>query len=308
MKKKILVTGAAGFIGSNLANFLIKKKYEVWTIDNLSTGNLKNLNKSIIFINGDCSNKNTIKKLKNNKFKYIFHFAGQSSGEISFENPCNDFKSNVQSTIYLAEYALKNQCQKFFYASSMSVYGDTHLDKSKESDKCNPLSFYGIGKLTSENYLMKYKKKGLNPVILRFFNVYGPNQNFSNLKQGMISIYLAQILNSKKLFVKGSLNRFRDFIYIDDAIEAIFNLCKKNTKLYPIINIGTGKKTTIKQLIEIISKIINKDIKLKVISGTIDDQFGVYANTKILQNHYNFKAKTNLKLGIKKFIDWKINN
>ena len=124
----------------------------------------------------------------------------------------------------------------------------------------------------------------------------------------MISIYLAQILNSKKLLVKGSLNRFRDFIYIDDAIEAVFNLCKKNTKLYPIINIGTGKKTTIKQLIEIISKIINKDIKFKIISGTIDDQFGVYANTKILQNHYNFKAKTNLKLGIKKFIDWKINN
>ena len=94
---------------------------------------------------------------------------------------------------------------------------------------------------------MKYRKKGLNPVILRFFNVYGPNQNFSNLKQGMISIYLAQILNSKKLFIKGSLNRFRDFIYIDDAIEAIYNLCQKNTKLYPIINIGTGKKTTIKE-------------------------------------------------------------
>ena len=308
MKKKILVTGAAGFIGSNLANFFVKKKYEVWTIDNLSTGDLKNLNKNIIFINGDCSNKKTIKKLKNNNFQYIFHFAGQSSGEISFENLCKDFKSNVQSTIYLAEYALKNQCKKFFYASSMSVYGDACIGKSKESDKCNPLSFYGIGKLTSENYLMKYRKKGLNSVILRFFNVYGPNQNFSNLKQGMISIYLAQILNSKKLFIKGSLNRFRDFIYIDDAIDAITNLCKKNTKMYPIINIGTGKKTTIKQLIGIISKIINKDIKLKIISGTIDDQFGVYANTKILQKHYNFKAKTNLNLGIKKFIDWKINN
>ena len=201
--KNFLITGAAGFIGSALARKLVKNN-NVTTIDNLSTGFESNIPKGVNFINGDCSDIETINKLNNQKFDCIFHIAGQSSGEISFENPAYDLKTNTLSTLLLLNYAKKNKCKKFIYASTMSVYGDQKEEKANESMYCNPKSFYAVGKLASENYCKIYSSKNLNITCLRLFNVYGPGQNMKNLKQGMVSIYLEQIFNKKELIVKGS--------------------------------------------------------------------------------------------------------
>lgn len=308
MKKIYLVTGGAGFIGARLVDYLNNKKNIIYIIDDLSTGqkdNIKNLSKNVKFIKGNCSDSKILNKVKNIKFDTIYHLAGQSSGEISFDSPTNDLNRNLLSTVKLAEFSIKNKIKKFIYASSMSVYGDLKDNNSRanEKSKCSPLSFYGISKLSSEKYLNTFSKLGLDITILRFFNVYGPNQNLKNLRQGMISIYLAQLLKSNKIIVKGSLKRFRDFIYIDDVVK-ILHLCntKKNTK-GKVYNVSTGNKTTVKEIIELISEITKKKLTIIEKKSTPGDQFGIYAKPSLIKKDLNIKKFLNLKNGIQKMIE-----
>ena len=141
MKDKFfLVTGSAGFIGSAVSKCLLNKGHKVVTIDNLSTGNVSNIPKEVIFIEGDCSDPKVIKKLSNFSFEAILHLAGQSSGEVSFEDPLYDLRSNTASTLLLLEYAFNNNCKKIVYASSMSVYGNQKKLPVTEENRLNPLS------------------------------------------------------------------------------------------------------------------------------------------------------------------------
>ena len=218
--KNILVTGAAGFIGSCVANNLIKEGFKIYTIDNLSTGFRENIHPDINFINGNVQDYKTILKLSKVNFYSIIHIAGQSSGEISFDDPEYDLQTNTQSTLNLLRFARNNGCQKFIYASTMSVYGEQPDEPISENSNTEPKSFYAVGKLASENYMKIYSEFGISCTSLRLFNVYGPGQNMDNLRQGMISIYLSQALRTKKIIVKGDKNRFRDMIYIDDVVSA----------------------------------------------------------------------------------------
>ena len=137
------------------------------------------------------------------------HIAGQSSGEVSFENSIYDIESNVISTLCLLDYAVKTGCKRFIYASTMSVYGEQgNKEQFSEVDVARPKSFYAVGKLASEHYLRIYQEQhGIKYTALRYFNVYGEGQNLANLKQGMISIYLKQFIDDtfKEVQVKGPL-------------------------------------------------------------------------------------------------------
>ena len=135
----------------------------------------------------------------------------------SFEDPLDDLNRNFISTYNLISYAKENKIKNFFYASSMSVYGDT-VRKARVKDFCKPLSYYGLHKKLSEDYIIK-NLNNFNFIIFRMFNVYGPGQDLFNEKQGMVSIYLASILKKNKIIVKGSVNRYRDLIYIDDVVD-----------------------------------------------------------------------------------------
>ena len=308
MGKNYLITGGAGFIGSKLVEYLKNRAGLIYIVDDLSTGllsNIKKLPKNVKFIKGDCTDSKILKKLPKIKFDTIFHIAGQSSGEISFDSPTNDLNRNLLSTVKLAEFSLKNKVRKFIYASSMSVYGDLKEDglHAKENSKCNPLSFYGLSKLSSENYLKIFSKLGLNITILRFFNVYGPNQNLKNLRQGMISIYLGQLLKSNTIIVKGSLKRFRDFIYIDDVIKIIDLCSSRSITKNKIYNISTGYKTSVKEILLLISQITKKKFSVVLKGPTPGDQFGIYAKPNLLKKALKIKKLTSIKDGIKKMID-----
>ena len=277
---KVLVTGIAGFIGSKLALSLIEKGYEVVGIDDYSTGFKKNVPSQSIMIEGDVSDPLTIEKINQYSFDYIFHFAGQSSGEISFEDPVNDLKTNTSSTLLLLDFAAKKNIKRFFYASSMSVYGDKN-EYVNEQSETNPKSFYGVGKLASEKYLSIYSNSNLKCTSLRLFNVYGENQNFSNLKQGMISIYLSMALKNGKIQVKGSKDRFRDFIEINDVIKAIlFLLNTPQENSNETYNISTGNKTMVEKVIKLILQYLNTNIDVSYSGSTPGDQFGIYGNNK----------------------------
>ena len=192
ISKTYLVTGAAGFIGAAVAKQFIEQGSKVVTIDNLSTGFRGSIPEGVIFIEGNCQDKSIINQLNSYQFDAIFHISGQSSGEISFENPVYDLQTNTESTLLLLKYALKMNCKKFIYASTMSVYGNQSDIPIKEEASTFPQSFYAVGKLASERYLNIYSKYNIEIVALRLFNVYGTGQNIENLKQGKVSIYLAK--------------------------------------------------------------------------------------------------------------------
>lgn len=302
--KRYLVTGAAGFIGSSVANRLLREGNEVWTIDNLSTGCVENLPEGIHFIRGACQDPDSIAALQGVVFDAILHFAGQSSGEVSFDDPVYDLRTNTESTLRLIDFGLANGCQRFIYASSMSVYGVVEEKPISESHATCPLSFYGIGKLASEHYLRIYESKGLQPTALRLFNVYGPHQNLSNLRQGMVSIYLAQMIFGDQVIVKGALDRFRDFIYIDDVVDATCRTIDDSRSYGKILNIGTGIKTTVETLLNKLQRYAALQTSIVHAEGTPGDQKGIFADVALARKTLGFHAKIGLDEGLPRMIEW----
>ena len=302
--KNILVTGIAGFIGSQLAKSLLNDGYSVTGIDNFKTGFNENIPSGAKFIEGDCGLADTYTHtlLEDAQFDFIVHLAGQSSGEVSFDDPVQDLSDNCASTLQLLKFARNISCTKFIFASSMSVYGKTSIDAIKESHILKPLSCYGNSKLSSEHYL-RILGKNYNPVILRLFNVYGPGQNMKNLNQGMVSIYLAQALEKNKIIVKGSNKRSRDFIFIDDVINIWFKCLINNFERPVTFNVGTGVNTTVKQLLELITSFFPSSV-VEFRDGTPGDQDNIYSDNSFLKSKIKYYDFVNLKEGLEKFIDY----
>lgn len=304
MKNKcFLVTGAAGFVGSAVARKLVNMGSKVVTIDNLSTGKEENIPENVEFIKGSVGDIKTIDKLDNRYFDGIFHIAGQSSGEVSFENPTYDLESNTKSTLLLLQYAYKNQIKNIIFASTMSVYGEQEYLPVSEITPLNPKSFYSCSKIASENYMKIYSEMGINCSVLRLFNVYGPGQNLDNFKQGMLSIFLAQSLYNDKIIVKGSLERFRDFIYIDDVVDA-FVTAYSSDKKFEVYNVCSGFPIKVKELIEEIERVLERKIPVIVESGTPGDQFGIYGTAWKAKKNLSWEPKTKFEDGLQKMIEW----
>ena len=299
--KKILITGVAGFIGSHVAARFLREGYDIVGVDDLSSGHIENIPKGLEFINGNLALISTIEKLPKDCCK-ILHLAGQSSGEISFDDPVADLEKNTVSTLNLILYGIENKIERLVYASSMSIYGDVPNEPVSESFKCRPLSCYGVGKFTSEEYLRVYQEK-LPSVSLRMFNVYGPGQDLFNLRQGMVSIYLAQALVNGKIEVKGSTDRFRDLIYIDDVVEAWFRASTYSSALGQILNLGTGQKTTVGELLNKVCEIVPGSSYF-IQGSTPGDQSGIFADVTKLKKYLGLESFISVDVGLKNFADW----
>jgi len=315
---KIIITGGTGFIGTNLCLFLLRKEnIELITlVDNFKTSDNKNLDKIIKhdskkivkFINYSVSDDKLINKLLNvsKEFDIFFHLAAQSSGENSFYEPMYDIDTNILGTKNSLLIAKRLKIKHYIFTSTMSVYGNVKSKKSiTEKFKLFPKSIYGLSKLISEDYINLFcKSKKLKYTILRLFNVYGPYQDLNNLKQGMLSIYLHYLLNKKKLIIKGSLNRTRDFIFIEDLCEAFWLIMKKKPS-NEIYNLGTGKSVSVKKLINNMFKRLDLDIKKYTTSylpSTPGDVIGFKADISKIKKFINWHPKTDIKNGLNKTI------
>jgi UDP-glucose 4-epimerase len=218
---RYLVTGVAGFIGAAVARALLARGDTVVGLDNLSTGYRENVPQGVEFFEGDCQDARLYAEvLPQGAYDAIVHIAGQSSGEISFDDPVYDLRTNTESTLLLLRFALAHNCARFVYAGTMSVYGVQPNEPVTEEAPTFPQSFYGVGKLASEHYLRLYEQYGVRSTVLRLFNVYGEGQNMKNLRQGMVSIFMAMMVDDGHIHVKGNPNRYRDFVYIDDVVSA----------------------------------------------------------------------------------------
>lgn len=265
----VLVTGVAGFIGSTLASELLEKDFEVVGIDNLSSGYEANIPPEVKFIEADLAAPNSLVGIKNLKFSAVCHLAAQSSGEISFSDPVHDLNCNVLSTLRLIQFCLANHISSFFYASSMAVYGDQYSVVSEQFFP-QPKSYYGVSKFSAEQYLRLNNDK-ICSTIFRLSNVYGENQDFGNLRQGMVSIYLAQALTNKHIVVKGSTSRVRDFIHVADVVKIWTSLVGEDISTSSLVNVGSGIGTSIDELLSVIQSLV-PECSFVEESGTPGDQ------------------------------------
>ncbi|MDR1685616.1 MAG: NAD-dependent epimerase/dehydratase family protein [Desulfovibrio sp.] len=277
-----LVTGAAGFIGAALAAALVREGHEVVGADNLSTGFRENVPAGVRFFYGDCGLPDLYNGLLPARpYDAVFHVAGQSSGEISFDDPVYDLRANTASTLRLLRFALDNGCTRFIYAGSMSVYGVQPDAPVREEAPCRPESFYGVSKLASERYLRLHEQYGMRFTSLRLFNVYGPGQNMANMRQGMVSIFMSMMLENGYIHVKGSPDRYRDFVYIDDVVRAFTACPERRESEGRILNIGGSGRVTVGTLVDKLTALSPTPVSVEYAGGTPGDVYGIYADISL---------------------------
>ena len=305
-----IVTGGAGFIGSHLARRLIERGDEIFVLDDLSTGFQRNVPKGAVFYQVDVGSINDLLALKfPDKIDTIYHLAGQSSGEASFDDPLRDIKSNYIATYNILKLAEMKYCRRFIFTSSMSVYGEIDgFTPVNEMHECNPQSYYGCNKLASEKLINVFiEKTGIIPTIFRLFNVYGPGQNMNNLKQGMVSIYMSYLMKDVPILVKGSLDRFRDFIYVDDVVDGLISSEPCEKTFGEVFNIGTGQSTTVSEVLQTLLKIFQKDDfdRWIVVEGnTPGDLKGFTADISKLKAAIEWKPRYDIEQGIAEMKAW----
>ena len=252
---KVLVTGGAGFIGSHVCEELIREGHIVTTIDNLSRGKVEQIPREVNFINSDLS------KISDNyqdigKQDAIIHLAAQTLVRYSVENPIIDAKENIINTLETLELCKKIGAKDFRYVSSAAVYGNDEKVPKLESDICDPISPYGISKLTGENYVRYFGKQiGLSGSIFRLANVYGPRQR-NDLEGGVVSIFIQNALSGVGPTIYGDGNQTRDYVYVKDVAKILIrnlgNMGKMET-----LNVSTSHQTSVLDLWKIISNFYN---------------------------------------------------
>ena len=298
---RVLVSGVGGFIGAQVARRILEEGHQVFGVDDFSTGYHENVPEGLELIVHDLAKRDIHESLPE-KCDVILHLAGQYSGEMSFDDPVADLEKNAHSTLNLIHYGIAVGARRLVYASSMSVYGNVPDLPVNEKTACRPLTCYGNSKLATERYLSIYQKK-LPCVIFRMFNVYGPGQNMANLRQGMVSIFMAQMMKGENVQVKGSLERFRDFIFIDDVVEAWHQTTISDRADGRILNLGTGCRTSVLELLECMAQHFSLATWFTQ-DQTPGDQLGIYADTSNLCAVLGFDKFTDLKDGLGRFTAW----
>jgi UDP-glucose 4-epimerase len=295
MGHRYLVTGGAGFIGSELVNFLITNKNDIIVIDNLSVGNRENVNPKSEFVNGDVRDKNIIKNIPD--LEKIFHLAAQKDVRCSILKPEEDFDINVNGTLNMLELARKNDCE-FIFFSTAAVYGESNKPL-KESSKKNPKSPYGINKLKVENLCLKFKEKyGLKVSIIRPFNVYGPKKNQND--SDVITKFITSILRNQPIVIYGDGEQKRDFIHVRDVVNAAANIKEG------IFNVASGKSITVNDLSTLIMTISNKKVEIKHEKSNENEiKISIADISKIKK--IGWKPAIKLEDGIKEIIEFQNN-
>ena len=300
-----LITGGAGFIGTKICEELEQNNIDYFIVDDLSKGKFENIINRNKFLKIDCASKDFENWLKENNPEKIIHLCGQSSGERSHENPSNDFVRNVLSTRrILSASELNKNLKSLSYASSMSVYGNKL--NAKENDPTFPLSWYGKHKLISERLIkdFSYFYPSVKLNCLRLFNVYGEGQDLKDLKQGMVSIFIAMAIKNKKIIIKGPKNRIRDFIHVKDVVKSFIKAANRNQgNKFEIFNIGRGENIEIKDIIKIISSHINTSFEYLNIRTPFDQDFCSADITKS-KRLLKFIAKYELESELHNMICW----
>jgi UDP-glucose 4-epimerase len=254
--KTCLVTGGAGFIGSHIADRLVASGYRVVVIDNESTGFRENVNPEAIYIRGDVTKMDDLRKAFAHDLDVVFHIAGQASTIRSFDDPYDDLQVNVEGTLNVVKMCLEHRVPRLLYASSMTVYGHPTAIPTPETEPRTPISYYGIAKYAAERYVHATADRvdldfDFNVTSFRMFNVYGERQSLENPYQGVVSIFIANVLNEEPITIHSNGEQSRDFVHIQDVVNAWMSALDNDRTYGEVLNLGTGVRRSINELVDV---------------------------------------------------------
>lgn len=310
--EKILVTGGAGFIGSNLVKKL-SENFKIFVVDDLSMGKLENIKSvpNVEFYKESVLNKKFMTELLTKEnFEYVFHLAAIASVADSIVRPKETHEVNLEATLQILEILKQmgnRKLKRLVFASSAAVYGDDPELPKTESSKVKPLTPYAIDKYSAEKFVLMYNDfYGVPTSVVRFFNVFGPNQNPDSEYSGVISIivdrFLKQINNQQSDFnIFGDGEQSRDFIYISDVLQALEIVAFSTDSLGNVYNVGRGEATSINTLLKLMSNIFDKQITIKLSPERSGDIKQSVANIDELQK-LGFRSKYSVERGLKEYL------
>jgi len=303
---RALVTGGAGFIGSHIVDELIARGIETYVIDNLSTGTLDNLarhrDSSLLhFMAGDAREAEAL--LQDTNIDVVFHEAAIASVPKSVSHPMLVHDVNVNITLQLLNYCVKAGVKRFIFASSAAVYGILE-SRATEEMVCRPNSPYGAGKLAVENYLHAYRRTyGLETVMLRYFNVYGKRQRYSDYS-GVITIFINKLLEGERPTIFGDGLQVRDFVHVEDIVQANMLAMESANAVGEMFNVASGRESSILELAKIVKELVGaSDIKPQFAPARLGDMKLGLASIDKIRAVLGYDAKVQMQRGLKGLIE-----
>lgn len=304
---KILVTGGAGFIASQIADAFILDGHQVVILDDLSTGFEKNINSKAKFVKANICDKSLEKLFAEEKFDVVNHHAAQMDVRRSVKDPEFDATTNILGTINLLQNSVKYGVKKFMFASTGgAVYGEQDYFPADEKHKQQPKSPYGISKLAVEKYLYFYNSEHkLNYTILRYANIYGPRQNPFG-EAGVVAIFSTKLLKGEQPIINGHGKQTRDYVFVGDVVKA--NVLALKDEACDVYNIGTGIETDVNQLFNYINDITKAGKEEKHGPAAAGEQLRSVITSDKLFNKFGWRPSTKLEDGLKATVEFFRNN
>ena len=307
-KAKCLVTGGAGFIGSNLARALLAQGCSVRILDNFSTGhqaNIEEIRQQVEFIEGDLCHEPTVQKAVQG-IQYVFHLGALPSVIRSIENPQATNATNITGTLDLLVAAKKAGIERFIFTSSSSVYGDTPTLPKHEGMPTNPLSPYALSKLTGEYYCRIFHNLyGMKTFSLRYFNVFGPRQDPNSHYAAVIPIFIKALIHDQPPTIYGDGTQTRDFTFVENVVQANIACCtapdKAAGKAY---NIACGDRISVNDLAKRIASLLGKNITPKYLPARSGEVHDSQADNSLARKELNWRPSVDFNTGLPATVSW----
>lgn len=304
-----LITGIAGFIGSSLAHALVARGHSVRGIDNLSTGNIENLQDirdRIDFREADLLDIDVVQDACRG-IDFIFHEAALPSVPRSIRDPIACNAANAEGTLTLLVAARDARVKRVIYASSSSLYGDTPALPKHESMTPDPISPYAVSKLAGEYYMRSFfRVYGLETVAIRYFNVFGPRQNPDSMYSGVLSVFITRMLRAEQPTIYGDGKQSRDFTFIDNVIAANLLACDAPADQVAgrSFNVATGSRATLNYTYSVLQKLTNFDRPPLYAEERKGDVKHSHADISLAQKHLGYRPLVSFEQGLERTVDW----
>jgi len=308
LTSKVLVTGGAGFIGSNLVDELIRQGAKVTIIDDLSTGSRENLDEiagDFDFVQGDINNSQLVNKAIEG-VEIVYHQAALPSVPRSVENPAETHRVCVDGTFNMLLASKENGVKRFIYAASSSAYGDQPTLPKVETMAPDPLSPYAVAKLTGELYCRSFNNVyGLETLALRYFNVFGPRQNPSSMYSGVISRFIDCLMSGTTPVIFGDGEQSRDFTYVANVVDANIRASQATDGIGRTLNVANGDRITLNHLLDVLKTITdNPNVTAEYRFGRTGDVKHSQADNLRAVEWLGYQELVGLEEGLRRTIDW----
>jgi len=300
---KILVTGGAGFVGSHVVDRLIQEGHEVVVVDNLSTGKRRHVNRAARFYKTDIQGWRLGRIFRKERPVVLMHLAAQMNIRKSVEDPMFDAQVNILGTMHVLEEAVRHGTRKVIFSSSGgAIYGEQEVFPAPESHSTRPLSPYGISKLAGEYYLAYYQRvSGIQFVSLRYSNVYGPRQDPYG-EAGVVAIFTQKMLNGEQPIINGNGRQTRDFIYVDDVVEA--NIAALGKEIEGVYNVGTAQETSINDLFVKLRECTKSECKQLYGPAKKGEQLRSVVDASKLRQECGWEPRISLEEGLERTVEY----